>query len=356
MSYASQHTVQVLESRRLLSAFAPEFGDPSQVAIGDLDRDGLPDFATIQPAKGPTAGGTAVLRLYHNNGDGTQTVRKQLLVEVPGRLIGGAITTGDLDGDGAPDLAYKLFSVTGQPTPVGEARNERIGVLINTGKGDLVPSGGAAADIASISKGTKKEEVEYSGIAIGDLDGDGRADIANWTKTSFAVLLGDGKGNAKLSTVKSNPLYQDSGMSGTNPLFEGRIEGVTDLDGDGAAEVIGTDGRSVLIGKLTKADAGFAVKSLATPGRAPIQRVLTGDVDGDALPDLVVVAGQQVIVGLNQPKRDIGPIKWMPPEALRGNARTLLIGDLDGDGKAEVSNVLKTKHDMAKSIIQNIRA
>jgi hypothetical protein len=143
-------------------------------------------------------------------------------------------------------------------------------------------------------------------LALGDFDGDGRADAAS--------LGGDvGKHRLWLVPITGDSSFQtamatDSDLLPTDADFERALVGVNDLDGDGVDELVlfapnasGPGKGAAYVARATKNSAGLRQWVVDPPAveaasfehaealdgvtGAPLQR---GDMDGDGRPDLVV--------------------------------------------------------------------
>ena len=130
------------------------------VALIDFDNDGWLDiYFTNAPSvsmaqSGGPPGQKAHSALYHNNHDGTFTdVSQKAGVATPCWAMGVAV--GDIDNDGWPDLAVSCFG------GLVLYRNNHNGTFT-----DITRASGLAAD-----KGWS------TGLAFGDYDGDGYADL-----------------------------------------------------------------------------------------------------------------------------------------------------------------------------------
>ena len=167
-------------SRRDCEDLGDEFG--FDVASGDFDRDGRADLAIGVPrdrAGGvPDAGAVNVLYGSRRGltARGDQRWSRANLPGVPsaGDGFGGALAAGDFDGDGYWDLA---IGETGQEGRQGVSRPGRVQVLYGG------PDGLGSAGTATLARSmTGTGDVAYQGfgvaLAAGDLDGDGRADLA----------------------------------------------------------------------------------------------------------------------------------------------------------------------------------
>jgi hypothetical protein len=145
---------------------------PNSVAIGDLDGDGKPDvIVTLQ-----FNAGVVVFR-------NTTTTVGTITFDTKQPFSTGAnpysVVIGDLDLDGKPDLA------------VANTGDDNVSVLRNmsTGVGNI--------DFATSVPFTTADEPIY--VAIGDLDGDGKSDLAVACTTGGVISVlrnnSDGKGD-----------------------------------------------------------------------------------------------------------------------------------------------------------------
>jgi hypothetical protein len=117
------------------------------------------------------------------------------------------------------------------------------------------------------------------GVAIADVNGDGRLDLlaANMMSNTLSVLLGDGDG-----TFRSPVTYA---AGGNNPI----AIAVADIDGDGKPDLLaadyGSDAVSVLLGN---GDGTFQPAITYGSGGHGINSIAVADANGDGKPDLVV--------------------------------------------------------------------
>jgi hypothetical protein len=134
----------------------------SQTAIADFNRDGRPDVAFTGQLNGPP-GGPFPLMVALGIGDGTfgpaSTPAYPVMYAVP------SFATGDLDGDGNPDLVVRASSTSD------------LSILYGKGDGTFLP---AQTFPLSLSGAVDR---------IIDLNGDGRPDLVLTTATGIAVLL-----------------------------------------------------------------------------------------------------------------------------------------------------------------------
>ncbi len=234
-----------------------DVGSETVPALVDFDGDG--DLDLLLGTKiDPERRSTGLLHLLENVGTARQPAFRQ---RGPLAISGGyhlAPTTGDLDGDGRPDLLLGGFSAR-----VAWYQGET-----------LVDSA-----MVTIPRGSNTTP------ALGDLDGDGDLDL----------LVGEGSGSLNY--------YRNDG-SPTRPVwalvseqFEGIDVGrrsaptLTDLDGDGDLDLlIGSDDAGLVLfrNEGSPTTFRFVQDSSFRPDVPPISAPAVGDLDGDGVPEIVV--------------------------------------------------------------------
>jgi hypothetical protein len=231
------------------------------------------------------------------------------LVSIPVNKAVVSIDTGDFNGDGKPDLVFY-----GTPAEVE--------ILINEGQGHF----------ASAKKINTGEAVERpSALTVGDLDQDGRDDIALLDKEELVLVYQTTPGS--LSEPERVP------HTASNPWL---IRAV-DLDGNGARDLVIVDSetdhpihaRFATDEKKLGPEQRFALASLGA--------IAFGQVDGKGGVELLVVEGQTnraKVLTLDRSgsgdddKRGRLVYFALPRGTERG--RSVAVGDVDGDGRKDV--------------------
>ena len=274
-----------------------DFGlGPSSVAVGDFNGDGKTDLAVVNVSSHNAS-------VLLGNGDGTFQSSMILNVGANPR----AVAVGDFNGDGKADLA------------VGNSFDNNVSVLL--GKGD-----GTFQAAVNYGAGTAPQSV-----APGDFNGDGKIDlaVANYGPPqggggSVSVLLGNGDG-----TFQSAVNY----TAGFAP-FE-----VTagDLNGDGKADLAiansGSNNLSVLLGN---GDGTFKAAVNYTVAGSP-RSVAVGDFNGDGKADLAVASysgGVTVLSGNGD-----GTFQSAGNNAAGSAPLAVAVGDFNRDGAADLAVV-----------------
>ncbi len=230
-------------------------GTGGAIALGDFNHDGNLDWVTTDNL------------LALGNGDGTFQTSIPLLPSCTPETCGFvSIAAADLDHDGWTDIVLTLYG--------GD-----MWVLINNRQGGFTQK--------AYSQGLGDSAF---GIAIGDLNGDGNADIflAFGEFDGGAIYLGNGKGGFAYKETLTMPV-DFSGI----PL-------IADINGDGIADI------EIACASTTAVFLGEGGLKFATPfylGTGPepagiLPMDLHGQSAASGLPDLVYPDGSGLIVSL----------------------------------------------------------
>ena len=295
---------------------------PRSVAIGDLDGDGKPDLVVAST----NSNTVSILRNTSTNGSINSS---SFAAKVDFATGSGptSVTIGDLDGDGKPDLAVtNIF-----PNSVSVLRNTSTAGSIGTG-----------SFAASVDFTTGNSPIS---VAIGDLDGDGKPDLAvtNFNSNTVSVLRNTATvGSIDPSSFAAKVDY----TTGVNPY----LVAIGDLDGDGKPDLAVANGNSNTVSILRNTAnngsigaSSFAAKVDFATGTSPTS-VAIGDVDGDGKPDLAVTNFNSNTVSVLRniaTSGSIHPSSFATKVDYTTGVTPLLvaIGDLDGDGKPDLAVV-----------------
>jgi hypothetical protein len=231
--------------------YYPAGSTTTGIALADLDQDGAVDLAIANLA-------SPELVVLWNLGDGTFSAETDFDGPRDGAF---SIATGDLNGDGIPDLVW--------------AGDYSVRVGLNAGYGDF-------SSPQSLHTGGT-----LMNVALADFNLDGALDIAvsTWQQTPVSIFLNQGGGSFGTSVD-----YQYAG-------YRGII--ATDVDADGHPDLAFTTGSDVRVFLNEFPDRKFSqFLSVGSVVHSWPDALAAADFDGDGKPDLVLAYPNDNTVGL----------------------------------------------------------
>lgn len=270
-------------------------GVPNAVAAGDLDADGRLDVVVgfVTPGR---------LEVFRGDGFG---YLESVDVNAVSQIVDD-LHIVDMNADGNLDVAC----YTEGPSQIRVFRGD--------GTGNLVSS--TTISVASIS-----------GIAVGDVSGDGRPDLvaSSWATPNVRIYVANANGTFQSPTLVPVPGTQSSVV-------------LTDANGDGELDIL-----TLISGSQTQQKGAYLVPSLG-PGAfgAPVwigpsgqqsfnpARIVAAEINGDGIVDVVYDIDLTIRVLLGT-----GAGSYLAPivaSGTSGGASRLRVEDFDGDGWADL--------------------
>ena len=306
----------------ILNTFSLQGQEPYAMTVGDFNGDGKLDVAVWGIYSSPWING---IMIFLGNGDGTFTYS----ATYPAPNSGGTAPTSnslyvaDFNGDGKLDIAALAPYNSNNAFPC---------VYIYLGNGN----------------GTFKTGVQYStldpnhpsnvnayGMAVGDLSGDGKPDIAVTQSNGMVVLLNNGNGTFGPAT------YYDNGLNNQSELGIA----IGDVNGDKKNDIVTTTYRyGNLVLFLNQGGGKFALKGSVAQG-PPVGNswlVNMADINGDKKLDLVVtdsVGEIWTFYGKGNGTFTAGPVYPVP--WWENGPDNVALADFNGDGVLDIFKPLE---------------
>ena len=335
---------------------------PSNVALADLNKDGQLDLI-VTSAEPPAI--TVLLRDKSNGSFRTATGRTITLTESPGEM-----ELGDVNGDEHLDIAlvshdsYNVTLLLGQANG-GFALAPNSPIVMKKGQhphthglglGDL--NGDGKLDLATVNNEDNDVSVAFGDgrggftlaprspfavgpspypLTLGDVNGDGRLDIVATasatgpnraqqlaTSRALTLLLADGQGGFKRSEI---------------PLRTGQpwFVAIGDINGDRKPDLVATHHDQSALTVLPGDGTGNFRETAGSPFDLGhnVSHIVLADVNRDRREDVIAAAGDSIRVMLGDGTGRFNPAPHSPFATARGTWR-LAVGDIDQDGKTDV--------------------
>jgi len=337
------------------------FGEtPGALVVADLNADGKQDVVIGGPPNSSSFGAIPFVSILINDGTGTFS-ESIIRVGDEGGIV--ALVAGDLDGDGKPDLLtagdvdVAILRNTGAALPFtsrdltiaagpdiaaagigdldGDGRNDvvvaskftaAVTVLLNRAVNGLDASSFETLDpfFASYAPGA---------VSLGDVNGDGRTDVAFADEFHAGVLFG--RAGGVLSSSQSVSIGDSlTAMTAADLNRDGRLDLI-------ATRGSGAPGDASVFVTMARA-SGFGATTQYIAGR-DTGAVATADVNGDGSVDLIVVEYQaedqtdpHAMVMMNRGNGTFAaPVLYPVPEGMGAIA----LADLNGDARSDIVTV-----------------
>jgi hypothetical protein len=234
--------------------------------------------------------------------------------------------TGDVDGDGDDDIVGFGY--------------DRVLVALSNGTNGFASMTQWTTDY---SYNAQQWRTEYHPRLLGDVNGDGKADIVGFGYDRVLVALSTGTSFAPMTQWTTDFSYNAQQW---RVQYHPRVLG--DVDGDGDDDIIGFGYDRVLVA-LSNGTNGFAPMTQWTTDfsynaqqwRTEYHPRLVGDVNGDGKADIVGFGYDRVLVALSTGTSFAPMTQWTTDfsynaQQWRVQYHPRLLADVNGDGKDDI--------------------
>ena len=319
--------------RVVLPMIAGSYSNPYTVAVADLDGDGKLDIIALNAD-------SDVVSIFRNiSTPGSITTNSfAARIDLPAGNVMRGLAVRDMNGDGKPDIV------------TANSGDDTISIFQN------LSTIGNIAFAARVNFGTGAGP---TGLAIGDLDGDGNPDVAvaNSAGSTVSVFRNLGAGG-NITTNAFAPKVDFPAMASTVTIAIG------DVDGDGKLDLVvggGNGTQAISVYRNMATPGSITTNSFAPPvefaAAGWVNDVAMGDINGDGKPDIALVSQLSSYFSIFQNVSTPGSftnnsLAARVDYAAGYNPNGAAVGDLDGDGRPDI--VFCNSYNNTISIYQNI--
>lgn len=342
---------------------------PNGLAMADLDGDGKTDLAT--PNNYSISGQPASISVLRNT-SGSGAISFAARQDISNGVLTYAMASADFDGDGKIDLAassvvdkkVSIFRNTSTPGAISFAAkvdisctdapfNLSAGDLDGDGKPDIVVVNNTANSVSVYRNTGTPGTIAFAPVvnlgtalspfhcAIGDADGDGKADL--FVSNNFSNSVSIFRNTGTPGTIGFGAAVNINTGAATSPY--GIL--LADLDGDGkldASVAVYNSGTATTNGLVyknasTPGALSFSLAAVLSGGLNEAYFMTAGDINGDGKPDVAFALANQNKTKLYQNYSTPGVFNL--PEAGQASSFSPYatgLGDLDGDNRPDLIN------------------
>lgn len=297
------------------------------VTLIDINGDALPDVLdTSQPGAH-----RFILNVLESEGRSrfdTRVITSAVGTQGSHRLRSATVQVLDVNGDGFSDL---VNSFTGE-------------VLCNDASGDWSPGGTGPTGVPCLADGSQSLQLQEDvpgdpdprHVRFIDIDNDKLIDVIRTPDSppSTQIFRNTGAGFVAL----------ESGVETLGWVFDGDHLQLADMNGDGLLDAVQIDPGGGLhyrvnLGRGAWAPIVDASGVTLQPSEIPLAQI--EDINGDALSDVVIAAGDELRYALNRNAGRFDDFVAVTPADIpglpeRGPETTVIIADMNGNGTQDV--------------------
>ncbi len=236
-----------------------------------------------------------------------------------GSIGASSLAAGDVTGDGIPDIVYADGGDDGYPDTV----------YVRTGRADGQLDPPVRLNMSTYFQATPTRRCPITGLAIGALTGDGRADVAVASLTCGVLVVRQTASGALEPGQFIDELIQ--------------VLRIADINSDGRLDLVGVQNYwNKAFVWLQKTDGLLALDQTPGLGEVAARDVAVGDIDGDGRPDLIVALRAQdaitanIAIFIQQPDGRFAPPRYLSTGTNFG-IWGVAVGDFNGDGRLDIA-------------------
>lgn len=246
----------------------------------------------------------------------------------------------DVTGDGKPDVIFTTSAFISQ-------QSANVYLEVQPGKGDGTFAIPTSSQVEKFTVPASVQLPFFGGVAAGDIDGDGKIDLAigldertSRTTGNYVVVTALGNGDGSFRGLGSTLPVSAPGIATLNTvIYDGSGVYLTDVNNDGKADVVADMNGSLYTALSTSSGNFTTVATSPFASVTGIEQLVFADLNGDGKVDLIAGGGTLGVYLGNGDGTFVSPTTAQQYIVDPTTEQGMTLADFNGDGVQDLAQL-----------------